>query len=41
MKYGIHSQNWDKLIEKIKTEIPKEYADKVIAILYEMSTNYL
>ena len=41
MKTGIHSQDWDKLIEKIKAELPDKYAEKVINILYEMSTKYL
>ncbi len=41
MKFGIHSQDWDKLIEKIKEELPKDSSKKVIKILYEMSTRYI
>ena len=41
MKLGIHSSDWDKLIETIRKEIPKLYADIVISILEKFATTYL
>lgn len=41
VRSGIHSKDWDKLIERIKTELPEEYSTKVILILYELCTHYI
>ena len=40
MKTGIHSSNWDKLIQAIRDEIPEPYATQVIKILERLSTPY-
>ena len=40
MKLGIHSKDWEKVIEAIKDRIPEPYAHEVIVILQEYATNY-
>jgi hypothetical protein len=40
-KLGIHSKDWDKLIQAIKEQIPEPYASKVIKLLEVFSTSYL
>ena len=40
MKLGIHTSDWNKVIEAIREEIPQPYADIVIRILEKLATQY-
>ena len=39
MKQGIHSNDWNELLETIRREIPEPYASQVIRILEELATH--
>jgi len=40
IKLGIHTKDWDKLIEDIRKEIPQPYSGIVVGILHKFATPY-
>jgi ribosomal protein L1 len=40
-KVGIHTKDFDKLIEEIRKEIPQPYSGIVVGLLYKYATSYI